>query len=418
VLVFSLLLATWSGSAVLAWGVAMSVWGGAGLYSRRFHLSVLDDLPKIALGILCGLAVAEMMPMATGLRPVVPLTALLLGAAVISRLVAYSSVRAARTRSRITYPAVVLGAGHSAVALAHRIADRPATGLRVVGFLDQVAPNEDTPLPLLGTPRDLAAVVAQYFVSDVIVAYGGVTSDNLVDVLRDGYRLPVDIHVMPRFFEMHRLEGGSDHIWGIPLETVSRRSFDRLGGRCKRWLDIVVSGLALLVLAPVIAVVALAVRLDLGPGIFFRQVRVGLAGRPFTIRKFRSMKDLPPGVESPWTVTDAERLGRVGGFIRRYFLDEIPQLYNVLVGDMSLVGPRPERPEYFQHFRDQFPRYGHRSRMLPGLTGLAAVERLRGDTSIEERAYFDNLYIENWSLWLDLKIIVRTAAAVMRGAGG
>ena len=149
----------------------------------------------------------------------------------------------------------------------------------------------------------------------------------------------------------------------------------------------------------------------------FKQPRVGLDGEAFTVRKFRSMKDLPAGVVSPWNVVEEERYGRVGRFIRKYSLDEIPQLFNVVKGDMSLVGPRPERPQYVQQFSNEFRRYSDRHRVPVGLTGLAAVEGLRGDTSIEERAYWDNLYIENWSLSLDLKILVRTALAVVRGTG-
>jgi lipopolysaccharide/colanic/teichoic acid biosynthesis glycosyltransferase len=164
--------------------------------------------------------------------------------------------------------------------------------------------------------------------------------------------------------------------------------------------------------------VAVAVRWDLGRGIFFEQKRVGLDGEPFTVRKFRSMKHLPPGATSPWSVTDDARFGRVGKFIRRFSLDELPQLFNVLKGDMSLVGPRPERPEFVDQFTMDFPRYADRHRVPVGLTGLAAVEGLRGDTSILERAYFDNLYIENWSLWLDVKILLRTVVAVLRGTGG
>jgi exopolysaccharide biosynthesis polyprenyl glycosylphosphotransferase len=418
VLVLAVVLSiTRSPSVAVVWGTAMVVWAMSGLYAKRFTLSLLDDLPKLALGVLCGVVLVTVLSAQEALQLVQAIGALL-GCAVLGRLVAYPLLRRARAQGRLVHPAVIVGAGPSAVALAERIGGRPETGVRIVGFLDTNTLGRSLPAPLLGEPTDLVDVVHRHRVSDVIVAYGGVTSENLVDVLRDCYGLAVDIHVVPRFFEMHRIAANTDQVWGLPLENVNQRTFRGVSGYLKRGIDVTQSALALLLLVPVIAAVALAVRLELGRDIFFRQVRVGLDGRPFTIRKFRSIRDAPAGEEPVWTMTDSERIGRVGAFIRRYSLDEIPQLFNVLVGDMSLVGPRPERPEYFRHFRTEFSRYGHRTRVLPGLTGLAAVEGLRGDTSIAERAYFDNLYIENWSLWLDLKIVVRTVAAVLRGTGG
>jgi len=405
-------------TAILVLGAAaVATWWLTGLFARRFALSALDDVPKLAGGVAVGLALVASVP-GPGAGPLVLPAVALLAASVAGRAVSYRVLRRSRRRGRVTFPTVIVGTGRSAVALAERIARHPETGLRTVGFLDAAGTvGPDLP-PVLGEPRDLARVVREHDVSDVIVAYGGVNSDNLVEILRDCHRVPVEIHIVPRFFEMHRLRGGTDQIWGFPLESANRRTFNGVSGYLKRGIDVAVSGLALLALAPVLAAVALAVRLEVGPGVFFRQVRVGLDGRPFTIRKFRSMTALPAGVESPWNVTDPTRIGPVGAFIRRYSLDEIPQLFNVLVGDMSLVGPRPERPEYFAQFRAEHSRYAHRARVPAGLTGLAAVEGLRGDTSIAERAYFDNLYIENWSLWLDLKIAARTVAAVLRGTGG
>lgn len=418
VLVLAPVLAVTRSPAALLLGiVAVLVWWGTGLYARRFALSVLDDLPKLAAGAFAGMGFVVLMP-GTDAPVVAALAAAVLGCAATGRVAAYLLLRRARTSGRLTYPAVIVGAGPSALALAERISARPETGLCTVGFLDARPPNQPMPAPLLGQPRDLVDIVHRHRISDVIVAYGDATSESLVEVLRDCYRVDVEIHVLPRFFEMHRYAAGTDHVWGMPLETVNRRTFGGVSGYLKRGVDVVHAAAALLLLSPVIAAVALAVRLEVGPGVFFHQVRVGLDGRPFTIRKFRSMKHPPAGADTPWTVTDPARVGRVGAFIRRYSLDEIPQLVNVLTGDMSLVGPRPERPEYFEHFREEFRRYGHRARVPAGLTGLAAVEGLRGDTSIAERAYFDNLYIENWSLWLDLKIAARTVAAVLRGSGG
>lgn len=401
---------------VLGMLVATFAWRMQGLYGRRFSLSILDDLGQLLLGGVWGVTVLLLLgePPASA----VGMLAGFVAAAVVARAVAYRTVLHWRVTGRVRHPALVIGAGSNGVSLTRRIADHPHTGLDPIGFLDDVPPEGVLPLPLLGRPTELASVVAEYDITDVIVAYGRMPTAELVSVLRTCHRLDVQIYVIPRLFEMHRFGTGTDHVWGLPLVPLRQPLTNTWAWRVKRLIDILVSGLALVFLAPVLAAVALLVRWDLGPGVIFEQKRVGLDGGAFVVRKFRSMKHLPQGIDSPWAVNDEQRFGRVGGFIRRYSLDEIPQLWNVFTGDMSLVGPRPERPQYVDQFSVEFPRYGDRHRVPVGLTGLAAVEGLRGDTSIEDRAYWDNVYIENWSLWLDLKILVRTVAAVLRGTGG
>ena len=183
----------------------------------------------------------------------------------------------------------------------------------------------------------------------------------------------------------------------------------------KRALDVTLSGIALFLLSPIMLACALAVRIETGPGVIFRQTRVGIGGRTFTLMKFRSLK--PATVEesqTQWSISHDDRVGPVGRFLRRSSLDELPQLINVLKGDMSLVGPRPERPHFVQEFSRSSERYTDRHRVQTGLTGHAQVNNLRGDTSIDDRVRFDNYYIENWSLWGDIKIMFRTIAAVTR----
>jgi lipopolysaccharide/colanic/teichoic acid biosynthesis glycosyltransferase len=186
----------------------------------------------------------------------------------------------------------------------------------------------------------------------------------------------------------------------------------------KRVLDVVMAALALVLLAPVMLAVAAAVRWEVGPQVLFRQVRVGLDDRPFTLLKFRSLRPPEGSAESPvWSISGDARLGPVGRMIRATSLDELPQLFNILRGEMSFVGPRPERPRFVEQFTQAVPRYAARHRAPAGLTGWAQVNGLRGDTSIEERVRFDNSYIQNWSLWLDVKILVRTIAAVVLRRG-
>ncbi len=186
----------------------------------------------------------------------------------------------------------------------------------------------------------------------------------------------------------------------------------------KRVMDAVLAAVGLVLVAPLMAVCALAVRVSDGPGVIFRQERVGRHGRPFVLLKFRTLRPADAQESATrWNVASDGRMSRVGRLLRRTSLDELPQLWNVLRGDMSLVGPRPERPFFVDRFSRTHPGYQDRHRMPVGITGLAQVNGLRGDTSIEERARFDNRYIETWSLWQDACVLVRTAGSFFRLGG-
>jgi exopolysaccharide biosynthesis polyprenyl glycosylphosphotransferase len=181
----------------------------------------------------------------------------------------------------------------------------------------------------------------------------------------------------------------------------------------KRVFDSGISALMLVLLSPLYGLLALTVKVTSPGPIYFRQRRIGKNGREVEVLKFRSMR-VNNESDTQWSVNDDERVTKVGGIMRKTSLDELPQLWNVLRGDMSLVGPRPERPFFVEQFEQEVPRYGDRHRVPVGLTGLAQVNGLRGDTSIEDRAWFDNHYIENWSVAGDLVILARTAGAVVR----
>ena len=421
IMVMVLLLAfTRSWFAVVAMVAAGVTWKYRRLYSRRIALSVLDDLPSLTLGVLVALAPATALALTRGSatsESVLATGAGMLVGMVLARGLAYSVIRSRRASGRISYPTLVVGAGAGAAALTERINAHPESGWRLIGSLADQSAAPSGALPLLGSSKDLDRLIRERGVTDVVIGYGGMSSASLVDVLRTCDRVNVEIYVVPRLYELHRMKEGDDHIWGLPLVRL-RRPVQRLPTwRLKRAFDVTFATLALLLAAPLLLAVAVAVRLELGPGIVFRQTRLGLQGHPFEVLKFRSVRMSPAAAGSVWTVTP-DQIGPVGRFIRRYSLDELPQLVNVLRGDMSLVGPRPERPEYVAEFCALVPRYVHRHRVPVGMTGLAAVNGLRGDTSIADRADFDNWYIENWSLWLDIKILVRTLNAVLGGTGG
>jgi exopolysaccharide biosynthesis polyprenyl glycosylphosphotransferase len=204
-------------------------------------------------------------------------------------------------------------------------------------------------------------------------------------------------------------------VWGFPLVRL-RRSTVRTGPRrVKRVFDSCVAGGLLFVTAPLFGVLALGVKLSSPGPVYFRQRRIGMNGREVEILKFRSMQQNNES-DTQWSVDDDARVTKIGHFMRKTSLDELPQLWNVVRGDMSLVGPRPERPHFVQRFSEEVSGYEDRHRVPVGLTGLAQVHGLRGDTSIEDRAWLDNQYIENWSAVADLAILARTAGAMVRQA--
>ncbi|MBC7375356.1 MAG: sugar transferase [Frankiales bacterium] len=272
---------------------------------------------------------------------------------------------------------------------------------------------------MLGDHESLASNIVEFGFRDVVAAFGSAPESQMVDIIRTCDRLEVEIFFVPRLFELHHTSKDMDQVWGLPLVRLRRAAFRSFSWRLKRVFDVVASGSALLLLAPVMAVIALAVRLEGGPGVLFRQERVGLDNRSFELLKFRSLKPVDE-VESQtqWNIALDDRLGPVGRFLRSSSLDELPQLWNILRGEMTVVGPRPERPHFVETFTRTFPRYTARHRVPAGLTGWAQVHGLRGDTSIQDRSRFDNYYIENWSLWADIKIVLRTVGGVLRRAGG
>jgi len=230
----------------------------------------------------------------------------------------------------------------------------------------------------------------------------------------------VEVFVVPRLMELHKSRHSiDDNIWGIPVTRRRRAALRSPWWKVKRLIDIVVSTSALVLLAPVLGVCAVAVRLELGRGVLFRQKRLGKDARPFQILKFRSLSpSSETESETNWNIKQDSRLGKVGRFMRASSLDELPQLWNILRGDMSLVGPRPERPHFVDQFSNHIPRYEARHRVPSGLTGWSQAHGLRGDTSIHDRVRFDNYYVENWSLALDLKIVLMTVGQVLGRRGG
>lgn len=312
---------------------------------------------------------------------------------------------------------LIVGTGRIARDMLSRISGNPALGYNIVGVVTAKDAHQGRMLgvPILGNYDDVPDVIDLYQVEQVIIALPDAQRSELVQLVTLCQRGNVDIKVYPDIFAYMAGDLNVDDLNGTPLLTV--RDIALRGWRLslKRGLDVIGSLAGLIFLSPFMLLTALLVWLeDHGP-VFYTQERMGLDGRPFPMIKFRSMRVNAEEQGPGWTVENDPRRTRVGGFLRRTNWDEIPQLINVLVGHMSLVGPRPERPVYVEEFRSQIPRYMERHREKAGITGWAQIHGLRGDTSIAERTAYDLWYVENWSLWLDIKIIFRTILQTVVG---
>ncbi|HWO71107.1 MAG TPA: sugar transferase [Actinomycetota bacterium] len=336
------------------------------------------------------------------------------GLVIPARALAYALVRAAKVRGLVWERTLIVGGGALGVELAGILERHPEYGLRPIGFLDR-DPLPDLPLPVLGEPKDLPRAVEELEVRRVIVAFGGPTDRETAVALRALEALPVEVHVVPRFFELGSVPAGAaDDVRGIPLVHLPRPTTRLPADLVKRAFDLAAAALLLVLTAPVCLGAALAVRLSSPGPILFRQTRVGRGGRPFEILKFRTMV-VNDGADTAWAAEDGHVTG-VGRWLRRLSIDELPQLINVLRGEMSLVGPRPERPYFVERFSAEVPGYRDRLRVRGGITGLAQVcGRDRSLDGIPERARLDNRYIDTWTLWGDVLILFRTLRLMFRG---
>ncbi|MFI6035327.1 exopolysaccharide biosynthesis polyprenyl glycosylphosphotransferase [Streptomyces sp. NPDC051315] len=380
---------------------------------------VLDELP-----VVCGrIAVAWLTlgALAAAYAPTHALSArtLLLGFA--AQTAACCSGRAAvhlrRRRALLRRPraALVFGPAATAQRVAAAVLRHPRYGVRPVGVVAERPDHLAAPdgLPVLTTGEEVQRALIQNGVRDVLCVHPSVRTVQgpLLRALAESGCTVWEVDAdSPSYASPEQLAGFSCR----RLDWGPRRR----GSLAKRLLDITVSGTLLLLLSPLLLVCAAVLRLTSGPGVVFRQERIGKDGRPFTLLKFRTHRPVDAHESATrWSVAGEQQMSRFCRFLRQTSLDELLQLWNVLCGDMSLVGPRPERPYFVSQFSQTYPGYAARHRMRTGITGLAQVHGLRGDTSIEDRARFDNAYIDNWSLWQDVCILLRTAAALVRPTG-
>jgi exopolysaccharide biosynthesis polyprenyl glycosylphosphotransferase len=336
---------------------------------------------------------------------------------------------------------LIVGAGRIGHLAARRLLDDPALGMRPIGFLDREPlcaegdARGEPRLPVLGASYDLEDVVREHEVETVLVAFSTAPAHVVLDIVRRCWALGVDVMIVPRLFEVEGRRARTQHIGALPVVALAPSDPRGWQFEIKYVLDRVFAAAAMLVMAPVLVLVTVALLVTSGRPILFRQKRVGRDGHVFEMLKFRTMSGSPeqagesdadwayaalggsPATATP-VVAPEDRLTKLGGLLRALSIDELPQLWNVFRGDMSIVGPRPERVHYVELFEHAIYRYPDRHRVKSGLTGWAQVNGLRGETSLEDRIEWDNFYIENWSPWLDVKILLKTFPALLVGRGG
>ncbi len=403
-----------------------------GLYQARSKRSRVDE--AFAILIAVGLATILLSGALTFYRPTVesssgePFTysrsfliffALFSVATVVllregSRsLLATASLRFGQREKILIVGAGILGREVAEKLLAHR-----DLGVEVVGFLDDdpgKANRQFFGAPVLGTLRQVEEVLAQVRPDQVLVALPLEAHKKMLRVLQAVASECVEVKLVPDILQYATLKATLEDLDGTPIINLSQVPLQGWSSLVKRVLDLVLSAMGLLFLAPFFGVIALAIWLEDRRPVFYSQERMGLDGRLFRIWKFRSMRvDAEASTGPVWAVKDDARRTRVGAFLRRWSIDELPQLWNVLRGEMSLVGPRPERPSFVAEFKQRLPQYMLRHRVKAGITGWAQVHGWRGNTSIRKRLEYDLYYIENWSLALDIKILWMTLRRGLR----
>ena len=403
-----------------------------GLYRPRTSSSRVDEAVSVLLGVLLatvllsGLVSWYRPPVAPGSIEYFTFSRAFIGmfagldllAVVLTRASLRWILHSARVHAGVDQRILVVGAGGLGREVTEKLLAHREHGLLVVGFLDDdpgKSGKRILGLPVLGPTRDIERVVAEHDVDQVFVALPLEAHRKMMRVLQAVGSECVEVKLVPDILQYAAIKASLEDLDGTPIINLTQVPLQGWSSLVKRVVDLGFSAAGLLAVAPAYPLVALAIWLeDRGP-IFYRQERMGLDGRPFNIWKFRSMRvDAEASTGPVWAVEGDPRRTRFGGFLRRWSLDELPQLWNVLKGDMSLVGPRPERPSFVHEFKRHLPQYMLRHRVKAGITGWAQVHGWRGNTSVRKRLEYDLYYVENWSLGLDFKILWMTVRHGLR----
>ena len=414
---------------LLLFNLVMAVaFAASGLYTLPRGVSRIDEAFKVVvavtLGVFAALIVNALQPSFQRDPLPSPQSVLLFSwaatvvAVALLRVLHRTILSALRTHGVDNRRVLIVGAREPGRVVLDSIRRLPALGYRVQGFLsDSITVGETVDeVPVLGATAALGRVVRATRADEVIIALSGRTSAEIFDIVALAEDEAVEIKLYPDSFQLITNNGISiGDISGLPLLPVKNIALDNpLNQALKRALDLAVAAVVLTLTSPLLLLIATLIKLESRGPVFFVQERVGLDSRPFPTIKFRTMRPDAPDLGN-WTTKDDPRVTPLGRFLRRYSLDELPQFINVIRGEMSVVGPRPEQPVWVERFSQSIPRYMSRHKQKAGITGWAQVNGLRGDTSIEERTRYDLYYVENWSLLFDIKIIVKTVVDILMG---
>ena len=412
----------------IATGVILAVFAVSGHYRRQRAASRMDQayriVSQVSLGLLLAIAATSL---AIGRDFVYSRQMVVYGwgfaivAVTAGRFVHTSVVGTLRARGVASDRLLIVGAGQTGRLVLDKVRRSPQLGYQILGFVRHAPPGDELDAevdgaPILGLTGDLARIAEEQTADEIIIALAGVPHEEILEMVYAVTDLPVSVRVYPESFRLLTSDSLSiGDLNGLPTVSVRRIGLRRFDRAIKRAMDVVVSATVLVLFAPLMLLIALVVKLTSPGPVFFAQERVGQDGRAFQLLKFRSMPVDAEKESGPvWAVRDDPRPTRFGRVLRRYSLDELPQFINVLLGEMSVVGPRPERPYFVEQFSQMIPAYMARHHEKSGVTGWAQVNGLRGDTSIEERTRYDLYYVENWSILFDLKIMVKTIFHIFR----
>lgn len=420
--------ATWMIVLLLLNLLMAAAFVGGNLYALRRGLSRVDEMFKVvvavSLGTFAALIVNALLPQFN--RDLLPINESILltgwlGAivgATFLRLIHHMILTALRARGIDVRRVVIVGAREPGRVVLDTIRRRPEMGYRVTGFISNSVPVGTLVegVPVLGRTAAMGRVVRATHADEVIIALSGRTSTEVLELVSLAEDESVDIKLYPDAFQLITNNDISiGDVSGLPLVGIRNVALDSPANQVmKRALDILVASIVMTFGSPIMLLIALLIKLESHGPVFFVQERVGLDGKAFPTFKFRTMRVDAPRIGN-WTTKDDPRITTLGRFLRRYSLDELPQFINVIRGEMSVVGPRPEQPIWVERFSQSIPRYMRRHKQKAGITGWAQVNGLRGDTSIEERTRYDLYYVENWSLWFDVKIIIKTMVDIVAG---
>lgn len=415
--------------AALTSGIVAVWFVVSGLYVGRRGVSRMDDATRVAMRVLLAallsLGVASLLLGGefTYSRPsALAAAGLSVGLVIAGRFVHTGIVGRLRARGIGADRVLIVGAGPTGELVLDKIRRSPQLGLDVAGFVRHRpwpagrARSEIDDVPVLGLSDELSEIVERHQIDEIIIALSGVAHEEILDIVFRVTENPVAIRVYPDTFRLLTSDVLSiSDLNGLPTVRVRTIGLRPLERAIKRVMDVLISTIVLVMLAPFMLIIALLVKLSSPGPVFYVQERVSQDGRPILVLKFRSMPvDAEAETGPVFARPDDQRPTRLGRFMRRYSIDELPQFINVLLGDMSIVGPRPERPYFVEQFRQTIPAYMARHHEKAGITGWAQVNGLRGDTSIEERTRYDLYYVENWSIFFDLKIMLKTLLHIFR----